>query len=74
MENFIALGFAANEESALTFFRSMVTSPDGSFLKTKEVLECEISVKQYEFIFKSDGGYSSKMLSAINREIKHNLG
>jgi Ca2+-binding EF-hand superfamily protein len=35
VENFIALGFAANEETALTFFRSMVTSPDGSFLKTK---------------------------------------
>jgi hypothetical protein len=44
VENFIALGFAANEETALTFFRSMVTSPDGTFLKTKQILESEITV------------------------------
>lgn len=72
VENFIALGFAANEETALTFFRSMVTSPDGTFLKTKQILESEITVPQYENIFSSDGGYSSKLLKAINKEINQN--
>jgi len=70
VENFIALGFAANEETALTFFRSMVTSPDGSILKPKEILESEITVPQYSLLFKSDGGYSNRILGAINREIK----
>ena len=68
VENFIALGLAANEKTALHFFRGLVISGDSnSNMKTHELLESWVSNSQFAALFDSDS-YSLRMLDQVNKE------
>jgi hypothetical protein len=72
VEQFISLGFAINEDTALSFFKSMIEAANGGeFMTNEKILEAEVTVKQFNALFNSDV-YTMRMLTSINNEIKEN--
>ena len=67
VENFIALGLAANEATALHFFKGLV-SFSGQIMRIEDILEQYITVTQFAALFNSDQS-TMRMLEQVNKEV-----
>jgi hypothetical protein len=69
VENFIALGLAANEATALHFFKGLVSSHQpGQIMRIEDILEHYVTVVQFAALFDSDQ-CTMRMLEQVNKEV-----